>query len=232
MHSIRWSRWSAVGAGLVLLLAGTVGCGGSQATAPIAPDTGVDQGLSATTPDDTAPDEEIPRFEMRGSQAIGFDSIDALAAESSNIVVARATGNSREVPLPEKARNPNVESAPNTLVTVTVTAVLSGADIAADDEIEVVSVGENLNTGHAALIDPGVYVLFLAPYVFGPGWEGGGYVVVGGPTGMYYAGLSGSDAHTFAKVDSKSGLPAEINSDTLRVSTGYTDAEYIASGGR
>jgi hypothetical protein len=172
-----------------------------------------------------------PRFDSLASRTTEYHSLAELAADATAVVIVESTGRYREVPLPEAERNPAVASAPNTVVTVTVNRVMSGRDVAAGRDIDVVAFGPNSVTGRAALVDAGRYLLFLAPYVFGPGRAGGGYVTVGGPAGVFYQ-TSGSADGRFVRTDAVSmDLPTAVDVGAGVPPAQRVSAEYIAAGG-
>jgi hypothetical protein len=74
-------------------------------------------------------------------------------------------------------------------------------------------------------------LLFLAPYVLGPDRPVGGYVVVGGPAGIFYRCTSAPVSAPFAKATAEStGLPEEIAPEEVPAA-GWTSADYVAAGG-
>lgn len=155
-------RWSAAAA-----IVAVAGCTSASSTGPSTANTS--SVVSSDVPDATdqtpatfASQVATPRFDFMGSRVKTYDDLKSLAEDSSNVVIAEATGKTREVPLPDFAQNPNVESAPNVMVTVTVRQVLSGEDITVGDAIEVVSFGDDVD-GVASLAKSGRYLLFLAP---------------------------------------------------------------------
>ena len=92
--------------------------------------------------------------------------------------------------------------------------------------------GSDMVTGHGALHDPGTYLLFLAPYVLGPNRPVGGYVVVGGPAGMFYRCVAPSEPDApFARTDAETpGLPDSVLPTDVP-DAGWTSVDYVAAGG-
>jgi len=110
--------------------------------------------------------------------------------------------------------------------------VLSGSDLRAGQRIPVLAFGSDMVTGHGALHDPGTYLLFLAPYVLGPNRPVGGYVVVGGPAGMFYRCVAPSEPDApFARTDAETpGLPDSVLPTDVP-DAGWTSVDYVAAGG-
>ncbi|WP_028707348.1 hypothetical protein [Propionicicella superfundia] len=101
------------------------------------------------------------------------------------------------------------DSAPVPYVTMRVTRVLGGGVSAS--EIQVISPGVDHRTGRQVLVSGGPYLLFLAPAMYAADDPAGGYVVTGGPAGLYAAIERGR----FGRVDSSSPkLPSTLSGST------------------
>jgi hypothetical protein len=163
-----------------------------------------------------------------------------LAAASTDIVIGETTemlpGRSPALDGPgTSVRSADVRAEPGRglmdFVTVRVTRVLSGTDLRVGQRVEALAFGSDEVTGHGALRDPGIYLLFLAPYVLGPGRPVGGYVVVGGPAGVFYRCASAPASAPFAKADAESpALPDEVMPEDVPAAA-WTSTDYIAAGG-
>lgn len=156
---------------------------------------------------DASSAQPIPRIEIEGSRAHDFKSLNELAAKANAILVVKPTGKQDAVPLPEE-HGGTPESAPTPFVEMEVVRVVSGS--VQGDVINVVSPGIDQNTGKEALITGGPYLVFVAPAMYEADDPVGGYVIVGGPAGVF---ASGGAKDKFTRVDSESAsLPAEVSS--------------------
>ncbi|GAB3139635.1 hypothetical protein GCM10027290_09150 [Micromonospora sonneratiae] len=168
---------------------------------------------------------QLPRFEVEGTRAYDYMSVQQLADKASAIILATPTGKSHSVPLPAKHGQP--DSAPTQYVRMTVTSVLRGnLDV---QEIDLVSPGVDVNTGKLGLLSGGPYLLFVTPAMYGPNDRAGGYVVVGGPAGVYAKSTSAS---AFQKVDVDSkALPGTLSgtAQDLPLIT-KTEAQLLSEG--
>jgi len=165
----------------------------------------------------------IPVFDTVGSRIKDYGSLQELAGDSSALVRVHTTGAKHDVPLPGGDKG----AAPTTFVSVVVDEVYSGT--VDGTMIDVVAPGMDVSTGSPALLTGGTYVLFLAPAVYGPGQPAGGYVVTGGPAGMYASDDRGT---SFLKVDKQSAeLPGSVNPDSGKLPrVARTAADIIAKG--
>jgi len=156
---------------------------------------------------DAAPSAQpIPRIVVEGSRARDYKSLDELAEKSNAVLVVKPTGTQSAVPLPQR-NGGTPESAPTLLVQVEVVRILSGS--VSDDVINIVSPGIDENTGKQALLNGGPYIVFVAPAMYAANDPVGGYVIVGGPTGLF---ASRGAQDVFERVDSESSLlPAEVS---------------------
>ncbi len=158
-------------------------------------------GCSASEPEDA---EGAPQIEVAGSRAKEYSSLDDLAASASAIILAAPTGKSLDVSLPAE-QGGTKESAPTPYVVMEVLEVLRGSLNA--QTIELVSPGDDVRTGERSLLTGGPYVLFITPAMYAADEPAGGYVVVGGPAGVY--AKAGS---TYVRVDDASPrLPSTID---------------------
>ncbi|MEV7227192.1 hypothetical protein AB0M79_09235 [Polymorphospora sp. NPDC051019] len=149
-------------------------------------------------------DSQLPRFDIEGTRAHMYTSVQELADKASAIIVATPTGKSHSRPLPPEHGEP--DSAPTRYVKMTVTKVVQGTLDAR--EIDLVSPGVDQSTGDLGLLSGGPFLLFVTPAMYGPNDPAGGYVVVGGPAGVY---AKATGATAFQKVDVASGsLPATL----------------------
>lgn len=166
------------------------------------------------------------------SRAKEYRTLDELAGDSTNVVLATPTGDSHQQALPDWAVNPNKpDPAPITYVTMHVGSVVAGDDLTAGDLIDVASFGTDADA-RAALTVPGSYLLFLAPSTLDtkPGEPVFGvehYSVVGGAAGLYFHDPA-STSRAYVKTDLDSPrLPDEVGVDTLDLMTGWYDAIYL-----
>ena len=130
--------------------------------------------------------QALPRFDIQGTIMHEYQGITELADISSAIIVATPTGKLTSKPLPPVPGSEGTP-APVQYVLMKVDAVISGAlaDVRTDGLIEVVSPGTDLNTGRLAMQQGGPYLLFVTPAMLAPGNAFGGYVVSGGPNGVF-----------------------------------------------
>ena len=202
---MRATRRSSIGVliGLALVVGTSAGCGSSSAP----------------------PAAQIPVFEAEGTRAYAFDSLRQLAGKASAVIVASPTGKSHSVPLPAEYGEPG--AAPTQYVTVTVDRVVRGT--LEKQTIDLVSPGIDENTGKLGLLDGGSYLLFITPAMYGPNDPAGGYVVVGGPAGVY---ANTGEGKTFQKVDRESpSLPATLTGTAQELPTiSKTEAELLKEG--
>jgi len=157
-------------------------------------------------------DARIPEIHVEGSRAVEYRSLAALADRSSAIVVVEPTGEQAVVPLPSGYGEAG--AAPTLYDKVRVARVLAGE--VAGDTIRVVSPGIDANTGRSALSGGGPYLLFVAPAMYGADDPAGGYVVTGGPAGLFAAAQPdarhSSSTVSFLRVDDESpALPESID---------------------
>lgn len=178
----------------------------------------------------SATSESIPIPEIRdqGSRARTYSSLDDLAQRASAIAVIEPTGSSREVPLPPGYGQP--DSAPTVFDVVRVTSVVSGT--LGGDTIEIATPGTDDNTGASALSTGGPYLVFLAPAMYNTNDPIGGYVVVGGPAGLF-ANAQRDTQTRFQRVDTQSpDLPKklDLNDRAALPTITKTEAELLAEG--
>jgi len=133
--------------------------------------------------------QALPSFSTDGvSLAHRYNGVADLASISSAVVVVTPTGGGTTRPLPAL---PGVEESPAPVeyVTMTVVRVVSGSlgdgSRSAAKTIDIVSPGIDQNTGKLALLTGGPYLLFITPAMLAPGKALGGYVVSGGPNGVF-----------------------------------------------
>jgi hypothetical protein len=109
-----------------------------------------------------------------------------------------------------------------------VTKVLGGGVSAS--EIQVVSPGVNSLTGKQVLENGGPYLLFLAPAMYAANDPAGGYVVTGGPAGLYASIKSGQ----FSRVDSLSPkLPSTLTGSATELpKITKSEKQLLADGPR
>lgn len=161
---------------------------------------------------DRAPSTQaIPRIVSMAERARDYTSLDELAAKANAILIVKPTGRQSAVPLP-KRHGGTSESAPTPLVQVEVVKVLSGS--VGGNVIDLVSPGIDENTGKEALLSGGPYLVFVAPAMYAANDPVGGYVIVGGPSGLF---ASNGMTDSFARVDSESlSLPAEVSATSTK----------------
>jgi hypothetical protein len=127
----------------------------------------------------------VPRFEIDGDMQHQYNGIAELSNISSAIVVLNPTGESFSRPIPAVA-GATQSPAPVDYVRMTVVKVLSGAvEIGKGNKIDVVSPGIDLNTGQLGLLKGAPCLLFLTPAMLDADRPLGGYVVAGGPNGVF-----------------------------------------------
>ena len=148
-------------------------------------------------------DAKVPRIAEVGSRAQVFTNVAELTQRASAVVVATSTGKLVSRPFP-------TGGAPTVYVRMHVTKVVSGAVTGTD--IEVVTPGDDIDTGKPALLTGGHYLLFLTPAMYAANTPAGGYAIVGGPAGAYVAPAK---SEQFTKVDAEShALPQTITLGT------------------
>lgn len=168
----------------------------------------------------------LPQIEVEGTRPYLYTDLEQLAEKSNAIVVASPTGKSDSVPLPEDYGP--VGAAPTVYIEMRVDRVVAGK--VSDNVIRVVTNGDDARTGEPALMGDGPFLLFLAPAMYGPDDPAGGYVVTGGPTGMY---APGDSEGTFVRVDEEAAkLPERIDSAKAETLPQITKSEetLIAEG--
>ncbi|WP_435299002.1 hypothetical protein [Timonella sp. A28] len=176
--------------------------------------SGVIAGCSASPDSEVAaktvkPETSPVTVRVEGERAENFVSLDQLAQKSSAIVHVEPTGNTKSVPL--SAIDGADGSAPIEYIELAVANIIDGA--VEGEAIWVVSPGVEDETARPALTSPRSYILFLAPAMYAANEPIGGYVVVGGPAGMFVEGTNART--TFFKVDPLSeDLPNTIDSAT------------------
>ena len=144
-------------------------------------------------------DGKVPRIAEAGSRAHIFQNVSELTERASAVVVATSTGKTVSKPFP-------TGGAPTVYVTMHVSKVVSGAVSSTD--IDVVTPGDDVDTGKSALLTGGHYLLFLTPAMYAANTPAGGYAIVGGPAGAYVAGAK---SDRFTKIDAESkALPETI----------------------
>lgn len=162
-----------------------------------------------------------------------YGSIAELAADSTNIVIAEPTGEQGEVSQPEWAQNPNAPAVPSPTVQLAVSRVVGGGDIAEGGVIDVIQPGTDTD-GRPVLTAPARYLLFLAPFTYGPAPDGtlprlDTYVTLGVVAGMFAQPVCDTGPE-FQRLDPESpGLPEVLNVDELTVLPGWSDATYLDS---
>lgn len=171
-----------------------------------------------------ADDQGVPIIRTEGSRAFEYTSLDQLAERASAIVVITPTGEQFDVPLPAE-HGGSEGTAPTPFVRVTVDRVLAGSVDART--IDLVSPGEDERTGERALTSGGPYIAFITPGMYAADDPIGGYVVVGGPAGLY-AGVDGE----FVRVDAESPkLPDSLSLEqTTWPQITRTEAELLHEG--
>ena len=148
---------------------------------------------------DHGSDGKVPTIADAGSRAHIFQDVSELTERASAVVVARSTGELVSRPFP-------TGGAPTVYVRMHVSKVVSGSTTSRD--IEVVTPGDDVQTGKPALLTGGQYLLFITPAMYAANNPAGGYAIVGGPAGAY-VGRAGSDQ--FTKIDTVSeALPQTI----------------------
>lgn len=178
--SMRSTRRAAIAATVTVLLGGCAG-GGND-----------------------APD--IPVIHIDGTRPVEYTSLKQLAGNASAIIVAKPTGEQFNQPLPaEQGGVPT--SAPTIYVKLEVNRVLSGSLDATT--IDLVSPGTDERTGEPALLNGGAVILFVTPAMYAADTPAGGYVVVGGPAGVF-----AQSGKSFLRVDSESPkMPTSVTPD-------------------
>lgn len=176
--------------------------------------------------DDTPSGQSVPRIVVEGSRSHDFKSLDELAAKANAILVVKPTGRQDSVPLPEE-HGGTPDSAPTPFVEMEVVQVVSGS--VQGDVIRVVSPGIDEGTGGQALLTGGPYLVFVAPAMYEADDPVGGYVIVGGPAGVF---ASGGAKNQFARADSEStSLPAEVSLTGTRLpKVTKTEEQLLAEG--
>ena len=148
---------------------------------------------------DHGSDAKVPRIAEAGSRAHIFQNVSELTERASAVVVATSTGKVVSKPFP-------AGGAPTVYVRMHVAKVVSGAITSTD--IEVVTPGDDIDTGKPALLTGGKYLLFLTPAMYAANDPAGGYAIVGGPAGAYVAP---SKSDQFTRIDAESkALPQTI----------------------
>lgn len=185
-------------------------------------------GCSATS---SPPDDwDLPQFEVLGSMSREYNGIADLADISSAIIIATPTGETFKRPLPTM---PGAEEQPAAVpyVRMTIIEVLGGA-ISARGTIDVVSPGIDLTTGKDGLSSYGPYLLFITPAMLDKGQPFGGYVVTGGPNGVFAATNSREpDRFRSAFHAENRTLPESIIvGDTKLPSITHTEEELLEIG--
>jgi hypothetical protein len=170
--------------------------------------------------------QSIPRIVAEGSRARDFKSLDELAAKANAVLIVKPTGNQDSVPLP-KTHGGTPDSAPTPYVEMEVVEVVSGS--VRGDVINIVSPGIDENTGKQALLTQGPYLVFVAPAMYAANDPVGGYVIVGGPAGVFAAGGTNDQ---FARMDPESTLlPAEVSlTGTPLPKVTKTEEQLLAEG--
>lgn len=165
----------------------------------------------------------MPEFTIEGSRPYEFTSLEQLAGISSAIVVATPTGKEHTEPLPDGYGAK--DSAPTQYIEMRIESVESGELKA--DVIDLVSPGIDAKSGKIGLIEGGPFLLFITPAMFGPDDPAGGYVVVGGPAGVFASTSANSG---FLRVDNSSAqLPSKVSLEGLPRIT-QTEAELLRKG--
>lgn len=193
---------------------------------------GTDKPRAAAACDPQAIPTPLPPLASRVKEYLG---VDDLAADATNVVIAEPTGERGELTPPEWAGNPNVPGSPTPYRTaqLKVDQVIAGTDIADGALIDAISSGTT-TSGEEALSAPARYLLFLAPFTFGPEPDGSvrnfdTYGVVGGIAGMFAQPLCETGS-AFQRLDPESlSLPETVHADALTVTPGWSDATYLES---
>lgn len=152
--------------------------------------TGCSPGPHAGAAQDAAEKPPVT-ITFEGSRIENFTSLEQLADKANAIVQVEPTGETKSVPLPEDygaEDSATEDSAPTEYVELAVTNVIGGE--VQGNTIWVVSPGLEDASGKQALSSGGPYILFLAPAMYGADDPAGGYVVVGGPSGMFVQGAN------------------------------------------
>jgi hypothetical protein len=162
------------------------------------------------TPDATAIAAESSHlsFMMEGSRPVEYLTLEQLAAKASAIVVVSLTGKTKSVALPPR-HGGVAESAPVTFIELKVQRVLRGSLSA--DTIFLANPYSELWDDRVVVLADSSYLVFIAPAMHGANDPIGGYVAVGGSTGVYAAT---DDPHTFLRVSSDN--PRLPDSITIR----------------
>lgn len=170
--------------------------------------------------------QSIPRIVVDGSRARSYNSLDDLADKANAIAIVKPTGEQKSVPLP-RDQGGTADSAPITFVEMEVVRVISGS--LQGDVVNVVSPGIDANTGGQALLSGGPYLVFLAPAMYGINAPVGGYVIVGGPAGVFAKGRA---KDTFLRLDDEStSLPSEVVAAGNKLpKITKTEAELLSEG--
>jgi hypothetical protein len=162
--------------------------------------------LSVTGCGSDSSDAKVPRIAEVGSRAHIFQNVSELTERASAVVVATSTGQVVAKPFP-------AGGAPTVYVRMHVSKVISGSTTSND--IEVVTPGDDIETGKPALLTGGKYLLFLTPAMYAANDPAGGYAIVGGPAGAYVARAKSDQ---FTKIDAESkALPQTITLGTTHL---------------
>ncbi|MFL6174427.1 MAG: hypothetical protein ACJ716_16170 [Marmoricola sp.] len=166
----------------------------------------------------------VPNLQEVGSRAHEYTSLDQVAAIANALVLATPTGRQSSTPLPVRPGD-GPDPAPTTYVEMHIEKVLSGS--VKSSTVQVVSLGQDENTGGPALLTGGPFLMYLAPAMYGAHDPAGGYVVAGGPAGAYVSDGLG----TYLKLDSLDpGLPSTISSAADLPETNHSESELLAIG--
>jgi|GEM_PF-1425106 len=173
----------------------------------------------------------VPRFDENLVDR-QYAGIAELANISSAIVVVTPTGESFSRTLPGTAPIGDA-TPPVPYVRLTVVNVLAGSvTIGQDNTIDLVSPGTDANTGQLALLKGASCLLFIAPAMLGVADPFGGYVVSGGPNGVFCqtnANTPNAFVSAFAAENETLPETLTIGSSAIPPIT-HTEAELIAIG--
>ena len=176
---------------------------------------------------------QIPRFDISDESMFRqYSGLADLANISSAIVVVEPTGQSFNRRISGVA-GATEKPAPVQYVKMTLVKTISGSVTASEgDEVDVVSPGVDLNTGQPALLNGGQCLLFLAPAMLDKNDALEGYVVAGGPNGVFcQADPNKPNDYTSAYASQNKTLPKVLvvgRSNIPEVT--HTEAELLAIG--
>jgi len=177
----------------------------------------------------------LPSFDPERAYGHQIQGLSGLSDISSAVVIVTATGQVIPGPVPQLPK-PSQDPNDQDYYVMTVTTVLAGAlgDAAMGDtsQIRVVSPGVDLNTGQQVLVSGGPYLLFITPATLASGKIPDGYVVSGGPAGLFVrTDPATPDTYTSAFRTMNDTLPESIdaaNAATEIPPITHTEAELIA----